>query len=153
MTQAAGRRPAMTTTVAPIELTPTVPAARTLTVADLAGVVEELAAYHAHFAPLFRRPEQRAWAAVYLRGLLTADVPRKNVEALALRLLGAGPDADRQVRALQQFIGEGAWDDDRLLAAHRRLVDETLGEDDGVLLIDGHETPKQGTHSVGVLRQ
>ena len=93
---------------AAIDLTPVVPAARTLTVSELAGVVEELGAYHAHFAPLFRRPEQRAWAAVYLRGLLTADVPRKNVEALALRLLGAGPDADRQVRAMQQFVGAGA---------------------------------------------
>src|SRR3982751_229227 len=103
---------------------------------DLAGLVEELAAYHAHFAPLFQRREQRAWAAVYLRGLLVADVPRKHVEALALRLLGAGPDADRQVRALQQFVSEGGWDDAALLAAHQRLVDATLGEADGVLLID-----------------
>jgi SRSO17 transposase len=139
--------------VAPVDLTPLLPVARTLTAADLDGLVEELAAYHAHFAPLFRRPEQRGWAAVYLRGLLTADVPRKNVEALALRLLGAGPAADRQVRALQQFVGEGGWDDPGLLAAHHRLVEETLGEDDGVLIIDGHETPKQGTHSVGVARQ
>lgn len=138
---------------APIDLTPVVPVARTLTVSELAGVVEELGAYHAHFAPLFRRPEQRAWAEVYLRGLLTADVPRKNVEALALRLLGAGPDADRQVRAMQQFVGAGGWDDAGLLAAHRRLVEETLGEADGVLIIDGSEVPKQGTHSVGVARQ
>jgi SRSO17 transposase len=138
---------------APVDLTPGIPAARTLTAADLAGVVGELAAYHAHFAPLFRRPEQRAWAEVYLRGLLTADVPRKNVEALALRLLGAGAGADRRVRALQQFVGAGGWDDAGLLAAHRRLVDATLGEADGVLLIDGHETPKQGTHSAGVARQ
>jgi SRSO17 transposase len=139
--------------VAPVDLTAAVPTARTLTAADLDGLVEELGAYHAHFAPLFQRREQRAWAAVYLRGLLTADVPRKNVEALALRLLGAGPAAERQVRALQQFVGEGGWDDAALLAAHQRLVDATLGEDDGVLLVDGHETPKQGAHSVGVLRQ
>lgn len=139
--------------VAPVDLTPLLPAARTLTAADLDGLVEELAAYHRHFAPLFRRPEQRAWAEVYLRGLLTADVPRKNVEALALRLLGAGPAADRQVRAMQQFVGAGGWDGPGLLAAHRRLVEETLGEDDGVLIIDGHETPKQGTHSAGVARQ
>ncbi len=138
---------------APVDLMPLLPAVRTLTAADLDGVVEELAAYHAHFAPLFQRRQQRGWAAVYLRGLLTADVPRKNVEALALRLLGAGPDADRHVRALQQFVGEGGWDDAGILAAHQRLVDETLGEDDGVLIIDGHETPKQGTHSVGVARQ
>jgi len=137
----------------PVDLTPVAPPVRTLTAADLDGLAEELAAYHAHFAPLFRRPEQRVWAGVYLRGLLTADVPRKNVEALALRLLGAGPGADRHVRALQQFVGAGGWDDTGLLAAHRRLVDETLGEGDGVLIIDGHETPKQGTHSVGVARQ
>jgi len=139
--------------VAPLDLTPTAPAARTVTATDLAGLVDELAAYHAHFAPLFRRPEQRGWAAVYLRGLLTADVPRKNVEALALRLLGAASGADKRVRALQQFLGEGGWDDAAILAAHQRLVEATLGADDGVLLIDGHETPKQGTHSVGVARQ
>ena len=143
----------MAATITPVDLTPAAPPVRTLTTADLAGLVEELAAYHAHFAPLFRRREQRGWAAVYLRGPLTADVPRKNLEALALRLLGAGPAADRQVRALQQFVGEGGWDDAAILAAHQRLVDETLGEADGVLLIDGHETPKQGTHSVGVARQ
>ena len=143
----------MTATSAPVDVTAAIPAARTLTAADLDGLVEELTAYHAPFAPLFQRREQRAWAAVYLRGLLTADVPRKNVEALALRLLGAGPAADRQVRALQQFVGEGGWDDAQVLATHRRLVDETLGEDDGVLLIDGSEVPKQGSHSVGVARQ
>ena len=35
-----------------------------LTPQDLAGLREELAAYHAHFAPLFQRREQRAWAEV-----------------------------------------------------------------------------------------
>src|SRR3954464_6398461 len=147
------RRAAVSAVAVPVDLTPAPPAARTLVAADLDGIVAELAAYHAHFAPLFRRPEQRAWAQVYLRGLLTADVPRKNVEALALRLLGAGPAADRHVRAMQQFVGEGGWDDAGILAAHRRLVDETLGEADGVLIIDGSEVPKQGTHSVGVARQ
>ena len=73
----------------------------------VASLAEELVAYHQHFAPFFYRREQREWAEVSLRGLLTADVPRKNVEAMALRLLGVGPHAERQVRALQQFIGEG----------------------------------------------
>src|SRR5438132_7625907 len=105
--------------------------------AEVASLAEELVAYHQHFAPLFYRREQREWAAVYLRGLLTADVPRKNVEAMALRLLGVGPHAERQVRALQQFIGEGKWDDEALLAEHQRLVNETLGDEDGVLIIYG----------------
>jgi SRSO17 transposase len=127
--------------------------ARDLTPEEVAPLAEELTAYAQHFAPLFYRREQREWAALYLRGLLTADVSRKNVEAMALRLLGVGPHAERQVRALQQFIGEGRWDDDALLAQHQLLVEETLGEDDGVLLIDGSDFPKHGRHSAGVAPQ
>jgi SRSO17 transposase len=129
------------------------PVVMTLTPQDLADLPDELSAYHAHFAPLFQRREQRQWAALYLRGLLLTDVPRKNVEAMALRLLGAGPEAARTVRALQQFVSEGAWDDTVILAAHQALVEQTMGEDDGVLIIDGSDVPKQGTHSVGVARQ
>ena len=127
--------------------------ARDLTPEEVVPLAEELVAYAQHFAPCFYRREQREWAAVYLRGLLTADVPRKNVEAMALRLMGAGPHAERQVRALQQFIGEGSWDDDALLAEHQRLVEETLGEEDGVLIIDGSDFPKHGQHSAGVAPQ
>ncbi len=136
-----------------IDLTPELPAVITLAPADLSGVLEELAAYHAQFARLFKRPEQRLGAEVYLRGLLTVDVPRKNVEAMVLRLFGAGPEAERRVRALQQFIGESPWDDTAILAQHQSLVDESLGEDDGVLIIDGSDFPKQGRHSAGVARQ
>ncbi len=135
------------------DLTSQAPVVLTLTPQDLTDVADELTAYHAHFAPLFQRREQREWAALYLRGLLLTDVPRKNVEAMALRLCGAGPTAARTVRALQQFVSEGAWDDTAILAAHQTLVEQTLGEDDGVLIIDGSDVPKQGTHSVGVARQ
>jgi SRSO17 transposase len=135
------------------DLTSQAPVVLMLTPQDLTDVADELTAYHAHFAPLLRRREQRAWAALYLRGLLLTDVPRKNVEAIALRLCGAGPTAARTVRALQQFVSEGAWDDSAILAAHQTLVEQTLGEDDGVLIIDGSDVPKQGTHSVGVARQ
>lgn len=136
-----------------IDLPPELPAGITLTSADVSGVLEELAAYHAQFAPLFKRPEQRFGAETYPRGLLTADVPRKNVEAMVLRLFGAGPEAARRVRALQQFIGESPWDDRAILAKHQSLVEESLGEDDGVFIVDGSDFPKQGTHSAGVARQ
>jgi len=135
------------------DLTGEAPVVLTLTPSEIAALGEELTTYHAHFAPLFRRREQREWAEVYLRGLLLTDVPRKNVEAMALRVLGAGPHAARTVRGLQQFVSEGAWDDEAILAAHQQWVDETVGEDDGVLIIDGSDVPKQGGHSVGVARQ
>ena len=129
------------------------PGVLALTPAEVGGILEELAAYHAQFAPLFTRPEQRFGAEVYLRGLLTADVPRKNVEAMVLRLLGAGPDAGRRVRAIQHFVSESPWDDEAILAQHQSLVDESLGEEDGVFIIDGSDFAKQGKHSAGVARQ
>ncbi len=60
------------------DLTRETPGMLTLTVADIVALAEELTTYHAHFAPLFQRREQREWAEVYLRGLLLTDVPRKN---------------------------------------------------------------------------
>ena len=39
------------------------------------------------------------------------------------------------------------------MAVHRQLVEATLGDDDGVLLIDGSDIPKQGRHAAGVARQ
>jgi SRSO17 transposase len=140
-------------TAMPTDLMGQQPTVRIPDLAALTDIADELVAYHAAFAPLYRRREQRRWGEVYLRGLLLAEVPRKNCAALALRLLGAGDDADGTVRALQDFIGVGGWDDAALLAVHRRLVDETLGDPDGVLLIDGSDVPKQGNHSVGVARQ
>ncbi|MGI8915421.1 MAG: hypothetical protein ACR2JY_16830 [Chloroflexota bacterium] len=77
-------------------------------VAEVTGLGEELAAYHAHFAPLFTRSEQRDWAAVYLQGLLTADVPRKNTEAMALRLLGPGPGRRRGCGRCSSSLGRAA---------------------------------------------
>jgi hypothetical protein len=142
-----------------MDVTPDLPPAdglapvRERSAAEVSTLAEELLAYQQHFAPLFQRREQREWAALYLRGVLTADVPRKNVEALALRRLWAGPHAQRQVRAVQQFVGEGGWDDEALLAEHQRLVQETLGEEEGVFIIAGAEFPKHGSHSVGVAPQ
>ncbi len=44
------------------------PTPQRLTSADVEALADELAAYYAHFAPLFRRSEQRAGAARQWRG-------------------------------------------------------------------------------------
>jgi len=80
-------------------------------------------------------------------------VPRKNVEALPLRLLGAGPCADRQVRCLQYFLSAAPGDNHALLVHHQDLVAASLGQPDGVFIVDGSDVPKHGQHSVGVARQ
>jgi SRSO17 transposase len=112
-------------------------------------MAEALVTYHALFHDLFQRREQREWSAFYLRGQLSA-IERKTVEPMVLAL--QGPDR-AAVRAGQQFLGEGAWEDGPILACHQRLVAESLGEPDGVVIFDGSGFPKQGTHSVGVAPQ
>jgi hypothetical protein len=64
-------------------------------------------------------------------------------EEMALALEGGN------VQAMPQFIGQGQWTDDALLHRHWGLVDATLGEADGVCIVDGSDCPKQGEHSVG----
>lgn len=118
-----------------------------LTPEEVAGLHDELLAYHREFAPLFRREEQRHWALKYLEGQLL-PLERKSIEPMADALAGGN------VQALQQFISVGAWDDAAILQQHQQLVAETLGDaETGVLIVDGCDFPKQGTHSVGVARQ
>jgi SRSO17 transposase len=120
-----------------------------LAIQDIELLVEELRAYHAIYSPLFQRREQRQAAHTYLQGLL-ATLPRKSIEPMVLAVDGVAPKA---VRAMQSFISEGQWDDAQLLHRHWKEVEADLGADDGVLMVDGSDFPKQGSHSVGVKRQ
>ena len=120
-----------------------------LAIHDIEHLVEELRAYHALYSPLFQRREQRDAAHTYLQGLL-ATLPRKSIEPMVLAVDGVAPKA---VRAMQSFISEGQWHDARLLHQHWKEVETDLGADDGVLMVDGSDFPKQGGHSVGVKRQ
>lgn len=115
--------------------------------AEVEALHDELVAYHREFAALFVREEQRRWALKYLEGQLL-PLERKSIEPMADALVGGN------VQAMQQFISAGAWDDDAVLAKHQALVAATLGDAaTGVLIVDGCDFPKQGTHSVGVARQ
>lgn len=62
-------------------------------------------------------------------------------------------DDENEVRATQHFISEGAWDDKAVLEHHACEVDKDLGEEEGVLLIDGSDFAKKGGDSAGVARQ
>jgi SRSO17 transposase len=116
---------------------------------DAKRLASELSNYYAEYAPLFARSEQREWAQLYMRGQLS-DLERKSIEPMVLCERGKDINA---IRAVQQFIGEGAWDDDRILERHQQLVAADLGEPDGTIILDGSGFPKKGEHSVGVQRQ
>jgi SRSO17 transposase len=57
------------------------------------------------------------------------------------------------VRAVQQFLSEGAWDDTAILRRLWHELASDLADADGVLILDGSDFPKQGQESVGVARQ
>ena len=143
-----------TTTTKPVKADPKAPPSgqppsENLARRDLRQLAAELSQYSAEYAPLFKRREQRGWAQLYLRGQLS-ELERKSIEPMVLRERGQDLNA---VRAVQQFIGEGAWDDLRLLERHQGLVATDLGEADGVMIVDGSGFPKKGDHSVGVQQQ
>jgi SRSO17 transposase len=113
-----------------------------LTAADIHKMVEALAETYQRYQPVFARSDQAAHGWVYLKGLLS-DLPRKVTERIALRL-GAN------VRSLQHFMGQSPWSCEAMTAIHQGLVVETLGEADGVVLVDESGMLKQVQHSVGV---
>ena len=117
-----------------------------LTVEEIEALADELAEYHSEFADLYYRVEQAHWGYKYLQGLML-PIERKAIQPMAQALEGGN------IQAMQQFIAQGRWPDDRVLRKHWQLVDETLGEADGVYIVDGSEFPKKGEHSVGVARQ
>ncbi len=128
-----------------IEITE-VPPPLDLTPQDVEELADELVAYHAEFADLYYRVEQAHWGYKYLQGLL-APLESKAIQPMAMNLEGGN------IQAMQQFIGQGCWEDDKLLQKHWKLVDGTLGEEDGVWIVDESGFPKKGNHSVGVARQ
>lgn len=116
---------------------------------DLEQFLDEMTEYIEKFAPAFQRVEQLERSKVYLRGLL-GDATRKNVEQMAL---GLGENVRTVLRTVQYFVGQSPWRTEPVIAIHQRLVAETLGEADGVALIDESGVVKQGENSVGVAAQ
>jgi SRSO17 transposase len=112
---------------------------------DVEQFVEELDRYAKLFEPAFRRREQWAWGQVYLKGLL-GDTQRKTAERMALEL-------GENVRDMQHFVGQSPWQKEPAVIIHQGLIASTLGEADGVMLIDESGVVKQGQDSVGVAAQ
>src|ERR1043166_8343896 len=98
-----------------------------------------LAAYLERYLPRFYRAEHRGHAETVLRGKLTA-LPRKTTEPIATQ-------AKQKRRPLQLFVGAGGWDDDAPLAELARHARAELADPGGVLVVDGHGTPKKGDDS------
>lgn len=105
----------------------------------------ELKKYMKLFKPAFQRMEQMKRSQFYVNGLL-GHATRKNVEQMALSL-------GKNVRSMQYFVGQSQWDTEPVIATHQGLIGESLGQEDGVALIDESSMVKQGIESAGVAAQ
>ena len=117
-------------------------------------VAGALRTFHRRFAPLFGRKEAREHGAQYVRGLLATREERRNAENLAEVVIGS---AERDARALQQFLTDSPWRHEAVLAEVQRYLAEQLLPQapdegvvtDGVFTLDGTGFAKRGKHSAG----
>jgi len=116
-----------------------------LSTKDVKLFLQETKKYMKLFKGAFQRVEQIKKSLTYLQGLL-GNSTRKNVEQMAL-------GQKEKVRSLQYFVGQSQWETEPVIAIHQGLIGETLGEEDGVVLVDESSAVKQGTESVGVATQ
>ncbi len=117
-----------------------------MTSEELEAWQEDFEQFHAQFADLFERSESREQAKKYLRGLL-AQADRKNSWQVAETV------GDRIPDRMQRLLYRVPWDADAARDRLQRFVIETVGDDEGIGVVDETSFLKKGTHSVGVARQ
>src|SRR5262245_53783778 len=98
--------------------------------------LQRLDEYVGLFRDDFRRRDQARWASVYVQGLLRAS-PRKSIEGLAAQVV-LPPDlnVDDTAQALQQFINQSPWDEQKLWRRFRSLAAQWLGDPQGLFVVE-----------------
>jgi len=117
-----------------------------IAVDDLEGIVNELKGFHEQFSDCFLRSEPRENFYYYMLGQLS-PLERKSIEPIALNIENA------KVRAMQFFVSDAFWDENKILSKYRSMVKNDMGEPDGVLIFDESGMVKKGNESAGVARQ
>jgi SRSO17 transposase len=113
---------------------------------DVAGWIEEFDAGFACIAGRFGRVEPRRQARAFLLGLLS-DVDSRTCWALAEQAGDVSP------QRMQRLLGEAVWDAGKVRDDLRTYVVATLGDPQGVLVLDDTGDLKKGARTVGVQRQ
>lgn len=114
--------------------------------ADINDFKTELLGFHEQFADCFHRSESRQHFFNYMTGQFS-PLERKSIEPIALSIEGGN------VRAIQRFISDTPWDEEKIITRYRNFVNDDLGSPDGALIFDESGFVKKGKHSIGVARQ
>jgi SRSO17 transposase len=113
---------------------------------DIEGFLHEWRGFHAAFAGCVARREPREQFFGYMVGPFSA-LERQSIEPMARQVDGGN------VRARPRLISEVVWDETQRRQQYHGLLQEDLGDAEGVLMFDESGFPQQGPASVGVARQ
>jgi SRSO17 transposase len=105
--------------------------------------LDRLSTWLAPFESCFDHVAQRGAFRRYLLGLLS-DSRRKSMSAMLARVSNPGT-----YQSFQHFITHAPWSADRVWRQLRTRIPDR----EGMLILDATSFPKQGMHSVGVVRQ
>lgn len=108
--------------------------------------MNELKWFHEQFADCFQRSESREHFFKYMAGQFS-PLERKSIEPIALAV------EDGNARALQRFVSDAPWAEDKMIARYRSFVNDDLGSPDGALIFDESGFVKKGHDSIGVAKQ
>jgi len=113
---------------------------------DLETFMEELRGCHTALRACCARQEPRDQFFHDMVGPCSA-LERKSIEPMALQLEGG------KVRAMQRLVSAALWDEAAMLETYHCLIQDEMGEPDGVLLVEETGFVKKGQDSVGGARQ
>jgi len=113
---------------------------------DVDNFLDELTGFHENFQDCFHRSESRGHFFRYMVGQFS-ELERKSIEPIALSV------ENGNVRAMQRFISDAEWDDDKIQNKYRNMITEDLGSPDGAIIFDETGFLKKGVESIGVARQ
>ena len=113
---------------------------------DVDDFMQELMGFHEEFRDCFARSEPRDNFFRYMVGQFS-ELERKSIEPIALVV------EDGSVRSMQRSISDAIWDEENILLKYRSMVNEDMGDLNGVLIFDETGFVKKGYDSVGVAKQ
>lgn len=113
---------------------------------DVESFMDQLRSYHDHFHDCFQRSETRENVFRYMVGQFS-EIERKSIEPIAFKV------EEGSVRSMQRAVSDAVWDEDKMLHKYRSLVNNDLGDPNGVMIFDESGFRKKGDESAGVARQ
>ena len=107
---------------------------------DIEDFNNELKGFHDNFRDCFSRSESRDHFFKYMVGQFS-ELERKSIEPIALAV------KDGNIRAMQHFVSDVFWHEERLLIKYHSLLADDFGDPNGVLIFDESGFIKKGDDS------